>query len=284
MGHHYVPRKYLRGFAEPGNPDKIWMYDKKLCKFTNPAIKSIAQEAGFYSAEVERQLNELVEKPANRVLDKLRKKESIDDKGRIHLSIYIATLFKRVPKGRARALSLVPGVLDKTIAKVKIEIQEWARDAKDNELIARRITELERTELSLRKKTPDVINNQIRLPWASEQLITLVYSMSWRIAYSTGPDYFLTSDNPAYFFEEYGIGRPESELTFPIATDLVLFASWQGRQKSTSYIVVKQKTVREANRRLASGAERFIFYHMQEAWVAKVSDNPKPHLSKIQWK
>jgi hypothetical protein len=60
MGHHYVPQKYLRGFAELGNDDAIWMYDKKLRKFTNPGIKSVAQEAGFYSEEVEQQLNELL--------------------------------------------------------------------------------------------------------------------------------------------------------------------------------------------------------------------------------
>jgi hypothetical protein len=86
-----------------------------------------------------------------------------------------------------------------------------------------------------------------------------------------------------FFFEAYGIGRSESESTFPIATDLALFASWQGQQNSTSHLVAKQRLVREANTRLASGAERFIFYHQQEGWVAKVSDNPKPYLSRIRW-
>lgn len=42
MGHHYIPQKYLRGFAETENPDAIWMYDKKLRRFTNPGIKSFS--------------------------------------------------------------------------------------------------------------------------------------------------------------------------------------------------------------------------------------------------
>jgi hypothetical protein len=95
------------------------MYDKKLRKFTNPGIKSVAQESAFYSAEVEHQLNEFVEKPANLVLDKLRNQESIDDLERIHLAVYIATMLKRVPRRRTQAFSMLPVVLEKTITKVK---------------------------------------------------------------------------------------------------------------------------------------------------------------------
>ena len=28
MGHHFVPQRYLRHFAVPGEPGMIWMYDK----------------------------------------------------------------------------------------------------------------------------------------------------------------------------------------------------------------------------------------------------------------
>src|SRR5687768_10515281 len=112
MGNHYVPKKYLRGFGEPGNPDAIWMYDKKLHKFTNPGIKSVAQESAFYSDEVEQQLNELVEKPANRVLDKLRNHKSIGDLDRIHLGVYIATMLKRVPRLRTKAFSMLPAIIE----------------------------------------------------------------------------------------------------------------------------------------------------------------------------
>jgi hypothetical protein len=107
--------------------------------------------------------------------------------------------------------------------------------------------------------------------------------MPWHVVHSSGPDYFLTSDNPAFFFEAYGIGKPESELTFPIATDLALFASWQGPQNSTYNHEAKQRLVREANTRIASAAERFVFYYRQEEWVAKVSNNKQPYLSRILW-
>jgi hypothetical protein len=282
MGHHYVPQKYLRGFAELGNDEAIWMYDKKLHKFTNSGIKSVAQEAGFYSEEVEQQLNELIEKPANRVLDKLRSKKNIDEIERIHLSTYIATMIKRVPKRRTQAFSIAPVVIEKTINEVRNQVQEWASTTENKSLAERRLDEIKEIEESLRNKIPEFIIDQVHLPWANQQMIDLIGAMSWYIV-SSKEDYFITSDNPAYFFEAYGIGTPKSELTFPISRDLTLFTSWQGAQNSMIYLEARPKLVREANKRLASGAERFVFSHRQEDWIAKISDNPKPFLSRIMW-
>jgi hypothetical protein len=282
MGHHYVPQKYLRGFAEFGNDNTIWMYDKKLRKYTNPTIKSVAQEAGFYSEEVEQQLNELIEKPANRVLDKLGSKKNIDEMERIHLSTYIATMIKRVPKRRTQALSIAPGVIEKTINEVREQVQEWASTTENKVLAERRLNEIKEIEEKLRNKIPEFIIDQIRLPWATQEMIDLIGVMSWYVV-SSKEDRFITSDNPAYFFEAYGIGTPKSELTFPISRDLALFTSWQGAQNSLTYLEARPKLVREANKRLVSGAERFVFSHRQADWIVKISDNPKPYLSRILW-
>ena len=283
MGHHYVPQKYLRGFAEIGNPDAIWMYDKKLRQFTNPGIKSVAQESGFYNLDVEQQLNELVEKPANKVLDKLRNQERITETDRIHLGVYIATMLRRVPKSRTEAYSMIPGVFDKTITKVRTQIQEWGQTTQNKELFERRLLEVEAAEKKLRNEVPDFLIEQIRQPWASEEMISAICTMTWRIARSPASDFFITSDNPAYFFKAYGIATPNSELTFPISTDLALFASWQGVQNTIIYIQARPRLVREANKRLMSGAERFVFSHRQEDWIANISNNPNPYLSRIQW-
>ncbi len=136
----YVPQKYLKGFAEAGNPDAIWMYDKKLRQFTNPGIKSIAQESGFYTNDVEQQLNELVEKPANKVLDKLRNQERITETVTVFILAFISLpCFKRVPKRRAEAYALIPNVFEKTITNVRTQIQEWGQTTlKNKELFLER--------------------------------------------------------------------------------------------------------------------------------------------------
>jgi hypothetical protein len=283
MGHHYVPQKYLRGFAEKRNPNAIWMYDKKLRQFTNPGIKSVAQESGFYSNDVEQQLNELVEKPANKVFDKLRNQERITETDRIHLGIYIATMLKRVPKRRTEAYSLIPSVFEKTVTKVRTQIQEWGQITQNKEVTERKLLELEAAEKNLQNEVPDFLVEQIRQPWASEEWISAICTMTWRIARSPASDFFITSDNPAYFFKAYGLATPKSELTFPLSTDLALFASWQGEQNAIIYIQARPAVAREANKRLMSGAERFVFSHRKEDWIAKISDKPNPYLSRIQW-
>jgi len=64
---------------------------------------------------------------------------------------------------------------------------------------------------------------------------------------------------------------------------LALFASWQGEQNTIIYIQARPALVREANKRLMNGAERFVFSHRQEDWIAKISDKTNPYLSRIQW-
>ena len=59
------------------------------------------QENGFYSPEDERDLNQLVEMPANYVLDKLRDRIAITLEDRDKLAFYIATFIYRVPYNRA---------------------------------------------------------------------------------------------------------------------------------------------------------------------------------------
>ena len=51
MGHHYVPRFYLRGFA---HDERIWAYDKESGRHFPTQVKSIANETGMYSDDLER--------------------------------------------------------------------------------------------------------------------------------------------------------------------------------------------------------------------------------------
>ncbi len=65
------------------------------------------------------------------------------------------------------------------------------------------------------------------------------------------------------------LGRHESELTFPLDSDAVLFGNWSGPKAGLKWMQVKAGEMREANRRIASSAERLGFYHADEDWVAR---------------
>jgi len=108
VGLHYIPQRYLQNFGDSDAPGEIWIYDKKTGRSRQAAIKAEAQEAGFYSPQVEEQLNTRIEVPGNRVIDKLLRAKPISEEDRLDLSIYIATMLKRVPHRRNKAYALIP--------------------------------------------------------------------------------------------------------------------------------------------------------------------------------
>lgn len=284
MGQHYVPQEYLRGFADPENLGKIWMYDKQSCQFTHASIKSVAQEKGYYSKTTERQLSELIEGPAHQVLKKLRLGDKINNSERIRIALYMGTMLMRVPRRRRKAFQMLPGVLEETINNISNQVDQWARTTTVGpELISRRYSELEQASEKFRTKPPTKIIEIIRTPWPTLKEMAFLSTMTWRIVSSESDEFFVTSDNPAYFFEAYGLGSPQSELTFALASDLMLFASWQGAHHETIFTKTNSAIKREANRRIASGAERFVFCRAQEDWVTKIANKQKPYLSRIQW-
>src|SRR4029079_280806 len=122
MGHHYVPRKYLRGFSGP-DPDKVWVYDKKERRFFEAGIGKIAQQKEFYEDDVEVELNATVESPANPVIDKLRRRQQISTEERARLAIYVAVMLMRVPHRRMKAFERYPAVLDDTVRRTMEQIR-----------------------------------------------------------------------------------------------------------------------------------------------------------------
>jgi len=284
MGHHYVPREYLRGFEDPNNPGKIWMYDKLSHRFTHATIITVAQEACYYSEDAEKELSGFVEGPAHKVLKKLRSGDSINGHERMSLALYIATMLMRGPRRRRKAFEMLPTVRENVINRATLIITQWAQtSAADPELKQRRLSELDRVSEKLRAQPPVDLVKKIRAPWPNDQVLACVAIMTWRIASAGDAGFFLTSDNPVAFFEDYGLGNPESEITFPLASDLALLGSWQGALQETIFVRAKQTLVKEVNRRIASGAERFVFYRAFEDWVARVAEKQNPQLSRIRW-
>lgn len=110
----------------------------------------------------------------------------------------------------------------------------------------------------------------------------LVLSMEWRLLRTNGPIYFLTGDNPAFYFEGLGLARPASELTFPLSSQQVLWGSHMP-VRGPWRLPARQGMVKEANKRLAFGAQRFIVYRQKAEWMQKLASNKSPHLNSIQW-
>ena len=287
MGHHYVPQHHLCGFENPDEPGMIWTYDKIAKTSKCLPIKSVAQQSGYYEKADEKALANQIEGPALHSLAALRRRQHVDVEGRIRLAIYIASLMMRVPRRRTKALEMFPDALDSTVSRFRKELEEWAAspDA-DAALAARRVAEIEAVKKKLADNPPSEVVELIRSPSPSpryaERIYAMIYAMTWRIL-SSKSEKFITSDNPAYFFDAYGIGNPESEVCCPLAPDVGLHMSRQGKPCDLLFVQVRRAAVKEINRRVATGAERFVFSADPAPWLRSVCDKPEPHLSLIQW-
>lgn len=281
---HYVPQHYLKGFESPGDPGTIWTYDKVLKQLKRIPIKVVAQEPGFYDAKTESDLNTEIERPALSSLGRLRRRETVDQDDRLRLAIYTASMMMRVPRRRRKALEMVPSVLADTVAGVRKRLEEWASSTDaDQALVARRFTELEAAHKSFGREPPSEVIDQVRSPWPLQRVVELIFTMTWRVIVADASNRFLTSDNPAFFFEGHGLRRPEAEISFPLASDVALHCSWQGSLEQLLFVQAKPPLVKEINRRVASGAERFVFYHERANWIPVLAEKPHPFLSRIQW-
>ena len=286
MGHHYVPQKYLRAFTGPSCPNALWQFDKKALSYSKQpvSIAKIAQQSSFYGANTEQLLNELVEGPGNRVLDKLRSGNlSIKDEDRIHLSVYIATMLKRVPYHRAKGAAIAPGVLREVTHELREQIRAYANAGRiPTEIARKRLAETDAAEAKFSSEMPDNVREQMRSPWPAKGIIRLVHGMHWRFVCADGDDYFVTTDNPAFFFECYGLGTENSEFTFPVSSSLAIFGSWTPVAKGNA-ISRQTRFVKEANRRLISAALRFVYSRDKVDWIPKVAAKDPPCLSRIRW-
>ena len=115
------------------------------------------------------------------------------------------------------------------------------------------------------------------------EMVRALFGMTWRVLVSAGPQYFVTTDNPAFFFRAYGLAREESELTFPLSTTHALHGSWRAAGSDLVFLRATQRIVKEINRRLASDTERLAFYHEAAPWLLAIFSKKHPYLSIIRW-
>jgi hypothetical protein len=194
-------------------------------------------------------------------------------------------MLKRVPFRRRRAWEIYPRVLDDTVSEIRNQIIELARSLPDmaGDTVNQRLAEIEVARAKFRQAPPTEIIEQVREPWPSVPMLDAIYRMTWRVVISRGPTYFISSDNPAFFFGAYGLGTANAELSFPLSSTHALHGCWQTAGSDLSFLVAREQFVREINRRLASTTERLAFYHEPAPWLELILQKKGLYLSAIRW-
>jgi hypothetical protein len=282
MGKHYVPQEFLRAFASDSARKMVWVFDKQTRQWSNAAIAKVAQSPNYFSPEVEDRLTNLVENPGNVALSALRRGEFPSAEQGGDLLSYIAVMLTRVPRKRLHATGIVPGVIDSVIARTKAEI--LAERTTDTEArVVELLAEVDRIEARYRKEAVSILREEIEDPWPTEKVLRGIHAMCWRIVEVPAESELLSSDNPAFFFSGYGIGSPESEVSFPLSPTLALMGSRQGPPGEALKVKAKRPLAKEINRRMIVGATRLVFAAKPHSWVKTVSTRSQTDLNRIQW-
>lgn len=281
MGQHYIPQYYLEGFTESPDSSNIWVYEKGNSRIFRTSTKTAANENNRWPKSVEDYLANQIEAQANPVLDKIRSRQPISQSDKEALSDYMIVMLQRVPRGLERAKEIAPEVQDQVFENVEKEIKRLikAYPSKKN-LLQNRLQELDVLKLQYENEFPMEVWYQIIKSDAFPQIRAILPTMTWVFFVSSKKQRFLTNDNPIFFFEGLGIGKPESEITFPLSSNVTLWATWLNSKEG--YIPAKDAIVREINRRTASAATRYVYYSEEAQWVVNLANKKKFRLNKLK--
>ena len=277
MGDHYLPQYYLKGFTESGDSDFLYRYERGHKHYLRTKVKNVAQETGFYSRSMESYLANEIENSANPAIKKLRELQQIDANERRALTRYIVTMIKRVPQNKEQARQWLKEISDPYLLQLENDIQNiLLTNSSKKDIAEKRLGEIKQIREQKRIK-PEQIWNPTIPPEQTPTVSLAVEAMTWKYMVSRD-DVFVTSDNPVFFFREIGVGNERSELTFPISSKIILWATWESKYKG-GFHKVRDRNIREFNRRVASSVKRYAFYSQGTAWVSKLISRKSYKLS-----
>jgi hypothetical protein len=281
MGQHYIPQYYLEGFTNSAASSNIWVYKKGSSRIFRTAIKTVANENKRWSKSVEAYLANKIEAPAKPVLDKIRNRQPIAQGDKEVLSAYMVVMLKRVPRGMERTKTNAPKVLNKVFASVENDILKLIQEHPSKaSVLESRLQELHSLKSKYENEFPLELWYNNLTPDNTPGLLALLPAMTWIFLTSEKRQPFLANDNPVFFFESLGIGKPESEITFPISSTIALWAIWR-KNLVEGYTTAKDAVIREINRRTASAATKYVYYSIEAPWVVSLINKKNLKLHRL---
>jgi hypothetical protein len=280
MGLHYVPKLYLRGFAD--GDERLWTFDRAERRYFFSTIDNVAQQSKFYSDELERIFCSEVETPAAPVFRAIREQGRIDSKRKEIIARYLAAQLKRVPAGKQRYQESFPAVAAEILSGVSSRIDSLvAEDPSLEEIGKRRKAEVDELTERYTRDPPNEIWYDTIGPKYLDTIADAIRTMNWRFFCVKDSGQFLTSDNPVFFFSGLGLGGAVSELSFPVAHNMVMCAD-RRFGSDLQFFEASSQLVKEINRRTISVVSRFIYARHNEAWVAPFSFKNHTRLNSIR--
>lgn len=280
--HHYIPVFYLKGFTDPQDDSRIWVYDKDDEKVFNVSPEKIAFERHYHTfinEEGEKDSDSIedllsnIEGESAEVIRKIHSRDKLTPEDKMSFAVFVATMMVRIPnyrKNMETAITGLIGKMTKVMASNKEAFHESykrfqkAKDISDDmdpEEI-RKFMESEDYKLSVR---PDfmmfIAFNQI------QELARVFFTMNWLFVEATNEHKYLTGDNPLFYCDPthkqnsiYGVGLTNDliEVTLPLSNELCAYASWHG-EFDYNHVPGRNNIIKSINKRTISSSLRFVF-------------------------
>jgi hypothetical protein len=180
-------------------------------------------------------------------------------------------MLTRVPKHRKRAEAWLPEVVEQFRPQLPGLLEELLANAPPATETREQLLEMGHRYLDKFKDEPP---SHLNVGLVSDKYAPIFSNMRWVFYTATTQRGFLTSDNPVFFFEGFGlVGKngPSDmvEVTFPISTQVSLWATWRGMPgvADMAYVPGNEPLVDELNRRTVSAALREVYYSSNPRWV-----------------
>jgi len=277
--HHYVPKFYLKGFADPGREPYLWVYEKG-----NTAIrKSLPENEGcenyYHAFDTENgrdtdTVEDWLEKTESAVAPlilKLCGREVLDDRERWVFSHFLALMIVRVPNFRSNVEEMF-GELQRKIVDGILGMEGFEEIVRNHE---KKTGKSLADPADLKQFVLGEYNGDVGPDLSlglmigdRSKIARIFHDMTWTFIEATDEWKFVTSDNPLFFdvpthdprlIVGGGLGSKNVEVSFPVTRDLALVATWDRMEGLEGGYLKNKELVKNTCRRTVINARRFVY-------------------------
>jgi len=279
--HHFVPRFYLKGFCRD---ELLSVYDRKMHEFKSQKCEATAVIGQFYTFEdaegrkrydIEKMFSEIESKAVN-IIEKLSRKQEIDEQERIDFAMFVAAMAFRTPdqiqstqSSHSDFILWITKCLFRNIEHAKHTIRSYPGNAgKSEEEIQKQAEEI--SDLIKNDDIQVTTDHQ----WAMATSLNMMkvipavlLDRNWIILHSDNPKRsFITSDSPVVLttlmprpnsFGGIGYANADALVMFPLTQNSAILMLDHGGK--VIHLESNEDRMREFNRYIADRCQRFLY-------------------------
>lgn len=301
--HHYVPRFYLNGFADPTilrreNREVIWVYERgKDPRPSSP--KNEAKQRDFYSYQqdgsrdfrVEKWLGDVEQQVAPIIASLMRDRRDITESEKARLALFAGTMQVRTPAGRRLAENRIDPLVTKLMEESAVDVSTFRKFVEENsdpaymgDFNVEDSVQVEELRQSILNGRAEEISNapdfeMISMIEVGKKVAGLLFEMNWQTIYCESRERFLTSDDPVTSLVldvkgnrlhlREGVDRPGANVWFPLCSGICVRMSKEIDPGAARWVPAG---IRYINKTIIMCANRWIYASEQSKRIKALFD------------